>query len=392
MKTRVGSLFVALCLSSGLVEPARSQTLGVALDNTNLVWTTSPSNATTRPWLVTTTYTETYDGVDAVASGNKFVANSQSWLQTTVTGPGTLSFWWSVSSVWPDALEFRVDDVFQENIYDFVDWSYRTYPIPAGTHTVKWAYVKDGSINDGTDQGYLDRVLYTTSAPILLAEAVNTCGIVWTTGGNDNPTYWAGQTNVTADGKAAESGAIYGTQESWMRVVVSGVSNVSFLWRVSSETNWDWLEFYTNSYVHDPITPPANYAARISGEVTTWRSNFFKLSPSVTNTLTWRYVKNDFDVLPKGQDRGWVDKVIFSPAPPCSFAYTLTNPAWLSDGRFQMTIVGAAGTAGRVQFSTNLAQTNWTTLTNFTNTSTSTPFIDGAASNSLQRFYRTVSP
>jgi hypothetical protein len=39
----------------------------------------------------------THDGMDAAQSG--IVADSQeTWMQTTVTGPGTLSFWWKVDS------------------------------------------------------------------------------------------------------------------------------------------------------------------------------------------------------------------------------------------------------------------------------------------------------
>jgi len=386
-----GCLTLVSCLVGVSCDSARSQTLGVALDNTNLVWTTSPSNSTSRPWTVTTDYSTTYDGVDAAASGNRFVANSQSWVQTSVAGPGTLSFWWSISSVWPDSLEFRVDDVLQDSIFDAVDWNYRQYAIPAGAHTVKWAYVKDGSINDGIDQGFVDQVAYSTSPPPPLSVTLNTCGAVWTSGGNTNPTYWTGQTNVSSDGKAAESGAVYSTQESWLRVVVSGVSNVSFLWRVSSETNLDWLEFYTNSYVHDPFNPPSNYAVRVSGEVTTWRSNFFRLAPAATNTLTWRYVKNDFDFFAKGQDRGWVDRVSLGGLSG-AFAFAIAEPVRLPDGRFQLSLVGESGCPCRVQFSTNIATTNWTTFTNLTTFAEMSPVIDLGATGSVTRFYRAVSP
>jgi hypothetical protein len=52
-------------------------------------------------------------------------------------------------------------------------------------------------------------VKVTTGPDIPLGTALNTTLPIWTTGGNANPTYWAGQTNVShTDGKAAESGAI----------------------------------------------------------------------------------------------------------------------------------------------------------------------------------------
>jgi hypothetical protein len=52
-------------------------------------------------------------GGSAAQSGA--IANSQSaWLQTTVVGPGTLSFYWKVSSeAGYDFLEFYIDGVLQ---------------------------------------------------------------------------------------------------------------------------------------------------------------------------------------------------------------------------------------------------------------------------------------
>jgi hypothetical protein len=68
--------------------------LGLALENTNLIWTTSP----TYPWFGTNPPAPAYDGVNSAVSGNRFVPNSVSWLQTTVVGPGQVSFWWKVDS------------------------------------------------------------------------------------------------------------------------------------------------------------------------------------------------------------------------------------------------------------------------------------------------------
>ena len=282
----------------------QSISIGAAVNNTNLIWSTS----TNYPWHGTND--TTYDGVASAASGNRFVPNSVSSLETTVVGPGVLSFWWKVSSdaTSPDEndpLQFLINGNQQDQIYGQVDWNYRTYDIPVGTNILTWQYVKDAQFNAGADQGWIDQVTYTTNPPISLQDALDACGVTWTTGGNSNPTYWAGQTNVTHDGKsAAQSGAIYTSQESWMQAVVSGVSNVSFWWQVSSQTNDDFLEFYTNGVL----------ARRISGTVN-WQSNFFKL-PTTTNTLKWRYFMTSFvdPSLPLGQNAGWVDQVVFNPS------------------------------------------------------------------------------
>ena len=376
MNSRIVCWVQFLSLLLGVTSVHGQTTLGQALEATNLVWT---SGGTSNIVWFGTNYPDAtaYDENDSAQSGT-ITHNQETWLQTTVVGPGTVTFWWKVLSLAPDALEFTISGAVQETISGDVDWSFRSFTVPAGTNTLKWRYYKDAQFNGAPDKGWVDQVTYTTNPPPALQDALNTCGVAWISGGNVNPTYWEGETNVTHDGsKAAQSGAIYHSQESWLETTVSGVTNLSFWWKVSSETNADWLEFYTNAVL----------AKRITGEVN-WQSNFFKLT-TTTQTLRWRYVKDDSVTV--NQDHGWLDQVVFNP-PRKAFPYTLTNPARLSDGRFQMSIIGEVGCTCRVQFSTNLALTNWTTLTNFTTASTGTQQIDNGASNSVMRFYRALSP
>lgn len=150
------------------VENSPGLTLSQALDNP-LAFTTG-GNAS---W-----YGETeifYYGGSAARSGTP--GNSQSsWLQTTVVGPGTLSFSWKVSSEasW-DFLELLVDNVLQSGsnspISGEVDWQQKTVVIPAGSHIIKWLYSKDGSLSRGSDCGWVDKVGYTRKGlpnPVLL--------------------------------------------------------------------------------------------------------------------------------------------------------------------------------------------------------------------------------
>lgn len=68
-----------------------SPTLGEALNNTALVWTTHGD----AEWFAQTS--TSHDGEAAAQSGD--IGDSQSsHLETTVAGPGTLSFYWKVSS------------------------------------------------------------------------------------------------------------------------------------------------------------------------------------------------------------------------------------------------------------------------------------------------------
>ena len=75
---------------------------------------------------------------------------------------------------------------------------------------------------------------------------------------------------------------------------------------------------------------------------------------------------------------------------------TVTEPPRLSgltrkaDGAAQLSLIGASGLSARVEVSTNLV--NWTPLVTVTNRARIETFIDPAAKNVPQRFYRAVGP
>ncbi len=86
---RLNFIAIALtvtCLVSAPTMRAEILTLPEALDATNLVWTTGGDV----DWFVQTI--NTHDGFDAVSSG-LVVSNQTCWLETTVVGPQTASFW-----------------------------------------------------------------------------------------------------------------------------------------------------------------------------------------------------------------------------------------------------------------------------------------------------------
>jgi hypothetical protein len=99
------------------------------------------------------------DAADAAQSGD--IGNDQvSWMQTTIHGSGTLSFYWKVSSeAGYDYLEFYIDGVLQDKISGSADWQQMTYTITgSGLHTLEWRYVKDWSESEGEDCGWVDRL------------------------------------------------------------------------------------------------------------------------------------------------------------------------------------------------------------------------------------------
>jgi len=136
-------------------------TLADALEATSpgLIWTTGGS----ANWLGQTAVS--YDGVDAAQSG-AIDHSQESWVQTTVVGPGTVSFWWKVSSEsCCDHLRFYIDGNEQDGrIAGEVDWQHQSIRVSAGTHLLKWSYIKDGSVVRGSDCGWLDQVFWTAGS------------------------------------------------------------------------------------------------------------------------------------------------------------------------------------------------------------------------------------
>ncbi|HEY0455931.1 MAG TPA: hypothetical protein VGE41_06120, partial [Verrucomicrobiae bacterium] len=86
-------------------------------------------------------------------------------MQTTVTGPGTLTFWWKVSSETNnDTLRFLVGGTEVVRISGEVGWEQRTYAIPAGSQTLAWTYKKNSNgIIGGQDKAWVDQVFFSTN-------------------------------------------------------------------------------------------------------------------------------------------------------------------------------------------------------------------------------------
>ncbi|MBC8096986.1 MAG: immunoglobulin domain-containing protein [Akkermansiaceae bacterium] len=135
--------------------------LATSLDASGLFWATSGNAA----WFGQTAIA--HDGVDAAQSGT--ISNSQQTvLQTSVTGPGSVTFWWKVSSEeYFDFLNFSIDGALQDGISGEVDWQPRTFPLGSGTKILRWTYVKDSGVNAGFDSAWLDQVVVVTNPPVI---------------------------------------------------------------------------------------------------------------------------------------------------------------------------------------------------------------------------------
>lgn len=169
MKTKlwVSLLFVIGQFYEPLQLTARAQTLGEALNATNLEWTTSGDGL----WFAETNIS--HDGVAAAQTGT--ISNNQSSvLETTVTGPGTLTFWWQVPFQGTHALVFYIDGIAQESIYGS-SWRQRTNYLGDGNHVLQWVFTNYYGLGVANDTGSLDEVVFTsgTSVPIITSQPAN---------------------------------------------------------------------------------------------------------------------------------------------------------------------------------------------------------------------------
>lgn len=139
--------------------------LPTALNATGLVWTNTGNVA----WFAETT--TTHDNIQAAQSGS--VANGQqSTLQTAVTGPGTLTFWWMFAPLtmpFANTLSFSTSQSNNAaNVSSTSGWQQKTFFLGDGTQTLKWTYLKN-AISSGQSTGWVDQVSFIpgSTAPII---------------------------------------------------------------------------------------------------------------------------------------------------------------------------------------------------------------------------------
>ncbi|MBI2927874.1 MAG: immunoglobulin domain-containing protein [Verrucomicrobia bacterium] len=335
-----------------------------SLDAPELTWTTSGAQS----WIGQATVT--HDGTDAARNG--VIGDGEaSILETTATGPATVTFWWKVSSEEDaDFLSFFVDELQQgSGISGEADWRQRTILIPPGSHTLRWRYEKDSSVSDGQDAGSVDEVVVKAAPVIELPEALDAPQLAWKTSG-DQP--WLGQNLVSHDGiDAGRSGLLEDFGQSELEASVIGPGTLTFWWKVSSERS-DRLTFFLDD---------SDQELEISGEVD-WEQRTVAI-PAGVHTLNWWYSK-DSSVL-EGEDAGWVDEAVFT-----SFAPVLKAPK-LSGPDFTFAVQTETGKDYTVEFTEKLNPPEWKFLQTISGDGTLSP-VAAPVLGIPQRFFRARQP
>ncbi len=285
---------------------ADDPTLKEAIDNYNLDVDTSGANGNI--WFAEST--TSYYGSDAAQSGD--ISESETTqMNTVVQGPGTLIFYWKVSSEYNyDFLTFRDNGIALQSISGEVDWTYQTYSLGAGTHTLEWTYAKDGSQSVGSDCGWVDWVYWSPTVTATLPEALDNFNLDF---GYSGDGYWYGQsTTVFLTDDAAQSGEISNSQSSVMSTTVQGPGTFSFDWKVSCEYYYDQLRFLDNGSI----------IYSISGEQN-WTPVTYTITTPGSHTLSWEYIKDS--IISNGSDCGWVDWVYWSPTVTATIPEAVDN-------------------------------------------------------------------
>ena len=173
----------------------------------------------------------------------------------------------------------------------------------ASLPTARWADASESGLRlsnfsaNGETMTFDVAAYTTTSQGISLAKALDNDRLVFVTGGDER---WYGQTaKTTTGGSAAKSGEIGNGASSWFKAVVREPGELSFDWMVSSERNYDFLEFSIDGVVQE----------KISGTVS-WATKTFRIGEG-EHVLLWTYHKDTSTST--DDDAGYVDHVVWTP-------------------------------------------------------------------------------
>jgi hypothetical protein len=144
-----------------------------ALNNSNLTFITNAAV----PW-----YGQTNISHDGVASAQTFIVpnNGQAILSAATNGPGTLSFYWKVSSeAGADILTFSTNGTAIASISGEVDWQQNTFFLPSGPLNLQWLYSKNATNAAGQDKAWVDQVTYTfgATAPFIVSQPLSQASV-----------------------------------------------------------------------------------------------------------------------------------------------------------------------------------------------------------------------
>lgn len=137
-------------------------TYAAALDNNRLNF----SSGGNEPWEIVDD--EAQVGRASVRAG-QITNGGTSWIETSVPGPGVLTFWWKASSEEnADYLRYRVNGATFAFTTGSTGWTQETRTL-TGARTIRWSYEKNSSTSSYSDTAWLDGITFTM-APAITSE------------------------------------------------------------------------------------------------------------------------------------------------------------------------------------------------------------------------------
>ena len=151
---------------AGVPALGSTLTLATAVNMPQLAFATGDGS----PWVAELSE----DAADAVHDARSGAPgdNGESWIETSVEGPGQIDFRWRAScerddsgeSDW-DHLAFEIDGEEKARLDGRTKWERLSFAIAGeGMHTLRWTYVKDATMAAGEDRGWLDCVQWIPEA------------------------------------------------------------------------------------------------------------------------------------------------------------------------------------------------------------------------------------
>ena len=288
-------------------------TLAQSVNADGLDWTTGGAAGWLPEWSDTAN-----DGVHHAHSG-VIGDNTNSWIETTVEGAGTLTFVWKSSTeARYDMLQLIVDGEVKGTISGETSWMTNTVSLARGIHVIRWNYRKSRSGTVGEDRVWLDTVMWTAytlpDVPPTLAEALNP-DLFWTTGGDVEWTAVRKDSPVGSRDDWATVGGLADYETSRIETAVYGAGVLTFDWAVSCEDGYDWFDFIADGEIRESITGDAD-----------WKTVTVEFKDGGKHILQWEYWKDDMDETElAGDNRARLDNVRWMPLSADS-QYTVTTP------------------------------------------------------------------
>ena len=128
------------------------------------------------PWTITNE--KAYQGTYSLRSASGMDDRQTSEVMITVDLPvaDTISFRYSVSSEANyDKFHFYLDSEDLLTSSGVVDWTYYTTNVPAGVHTLHFAYIKDYSVSSNSDCAWIDNVMLPADGTVVNFQFYDIC-------------------------------------------------------------------------------------------------------------------------------------------------------------------------------------------------------------------------